>query len=177
MTTARGPWCVGVAVGRGIRRGRARLARWRGRSAFSETGETGSAVVEFVVLGVLLLVPLIYLTLMVARVQAGSYAATQAAREAGRAFVTAPSQDSTESRAVAAAAIAFADQGFGESDSDLAIACSVTPCLTPEARVQVTATVRVPLPLIPAFARDVIPLEVPIDATHVVVVDRFRGTG
>ena len=47
----------------------------------AQAGDEGSAVVEFVFLGVLLLVPLIYLTLMVARVQAGSYAVAQAAPE------------------------------------------------------------------------------------------------
>ena len=52
------------------------------------SGEQGSAVVEFVTLGVLLLVPLIYLVLTVARIQAGAYAVSMAAREAGRAFVT-----------------------------------------------------------------------------------------
>jgi hypothetical protein len=33
----------------------------------------------------------------------------------------------------------------------------------------------VPLPLIPAFAREVVPLAVPVTATHLAVVDRFRG--
>ena len=135
--------------------------------------EEGSALVEFVVLGVLLLVPLLYLTLMVARVQAGSYAATQAAR----AFMTADTEGETSARASAAAAIAFADHGFPAGDSTLMIACASSPCLTPEARIDITASVRVPLPLIPAFARSVIPLEVPITATHMVVVDRFRGAG
>ena len=55
--------------------------------------EEGSAIVEFVFLAVLLLIPLIYLTMMIARVQAGSYAVAHAAREAGRAFVTAESAE------------------------------------------------------------------------------------
>jgi hypothetical protein len=37
------------------------------------------------------------------------------------------------------------------------------------------ATVTVPLPLVPTFARDVVPLQVPVTASHVAVVDRFRG--
>ena len=60
-----------------------RLIVRRGRA------EGGSAVVEFVFLAVLLVVPLLYLVMTVSRVQAGSYAASTAAREAGRAFVTA----------------------------------------------------------------------------------------
>ena len=65
--------------------------------------DRGSAVVEFVILAVVLLVPLIYLVLCLARVQAGSYAVAQAAREAGRAFVTAADDGSAEARSRAAA--------------------------------------------------------------------------
>ena len=66
-------------------------------------GEDGSAIVEFVVLGVLMMVPLVYLVMSVGRVQAGSYAVTTAAREAGRAFVTAEGGDDAAGRAHAAA--------------------------------------------------------------------------
>ncbi|WP_245616950.1 pilus assembly protein [Knoellia subterranea] len=131
-------------------------------------------MVEFVFLGVLLLVPLIYLVMALARVQAGSYAVTTAAREAGRAFVTAESGEDAAGRAHAAANVAFGDQGF-DGQGSLDIACSTSPCLTPEARVETTAHVTVPLPLIPAFARDVVPLEVPLTASHLSTVDRFRG--
>ncbi|WP_457252819.1 pilus assembly protein [Pedococcus sp. P5_B7] len=136
--------------------------------------ERGSAVVEFVFLTVLVLVPLFYLVMTVSRVQAGSYAASTAAREAGRAYVTAHDEASAGERAHAAARVAFGDQGFGADDLRLAMVCDGTPCLRPEGRVEVTTTVVVPLPLVPSFARRVVPLEVPITASHVAVVDRFR---
>lgn len=138
------------------------------------TGERGSAVVEFVYLGVLMMVPLLYLVLMMSRVQAGAFATTQAAREAGRAFVTAPSAETAEVRAVSAARIAFEDQGF-RSGSHLAIGCDGRPCLRPDGRVEATATVTVPLPFVPSFARRFIPLEVPVTASHLSTVDRFRS--
>ena len=137
--------------------------------------DRGSAVVEFVFLTVLLLVPLFYLLMTVSRVQAGSYAASTAAREAGRAYVTARGQESAAERARAAARVAFEDQGFGPVDGRLAMVCDGTPCLRPGGRVKMTTTVVVPLPLVPSFARRVVPLEVPITANHVAVVDRFRG--
>lgn len=137
--------------------------------------ESGTAVVEFVVLAVLMLVPLIYLVMTMARLQAGSYAVSQAAREAGRAFVTADSGDVAGARAEAAARIAFLDQAFGE-EGRLRVACDGSPCLRPEGRVETTATVRVPLPLVPAFVRDVVPLSVPVTASHLSTVDRFRGS-
>jgi Flp pilus assembly protein TadG len=137
-------------------------------------GEHGSAVVEFVFLTVLLLVPLFYLVMTVSRVQAASYAASTAAREAGRVYVTATDQPAAAARAQAAARIAFEDQGFDTSEARLSVDCDGNPCLRPEGRVQLTAVVVVPLPLVPSFARGVVPLEVPVTAGHVAVVDRFR---
>ena len=51
-------------------------------------GDAGTAVVEFVLLGVMLLVPLLYLALALSAVQRTAYGVTQAAREAGRGYVT-----------------------------------------------------------------------------------------
>jgi len=135
--------------------------------------EQGSAVVEFVVLAVVMLIPLIYLVMMLARLQAGAYAVGTAAREAGRAYVTTTAGQSAQARAEAAAHIAFLDHSF-EDDGRLTIACDGTPCLRPDGLVETTATITVPLPLIPSFARDVIPLSVPVSASHLSTVDRFR---
>lgn len=131
-------------------------------------------MVEFVFLAVLMMVPLIYLVMTLGRLQAGAYAASAAAREAGRAYVTAGAPADAERRAESAAAIAFADQGFEETGR-VSLDCDGTPCLRPEGRVEVSTVVTVPLPLVPSFARSVIPLEVPLTASHVAVVDRYRG--
>lgn len=136
--------------------------------------ERGSAVVEFVVLAVLLLIPLVYLVMTLARVQAGSYAVSQAAREAGRAFVTAEADTAAGGRARAAARVAFLDHSF-EDSGRLTIACDGSPCLRADGQVLTEATVRVPLPLVPSFVRDVIPMSVPVSASHLSTVDRFRG--
>lgn len=146
---------------------------WRDAARARLVDDGGSAIVEMAWLGILLLVPLIYLVLMLARVQAGSYAVTQAAREAGRSFVTAPDESSAGPRADTAAAIAFEDQGF-EEEGVLDVSCSATPCLSADGEVTTTATVHVPLPLIPSFARDVVPLEVPVSATQVSSVPRYE---
>lgn len=134
--------------------------------------ESGSAVVEFVFLTIVVLIPLIYLVMTVGRIQAGTYAVTQASREAGRAFVTAEEGEDPAIRALAAAEIAFADFGFV---GDLDIGCDGSPCLRPDGRVTTRATVSVPLPLVPDFARAVVPLQVPVSSTSVSTMDRFRG--
>lgn len=130
---------------------------------------------EFVVLAVVLLIPLVYLVLTMARLQAGAYAVSMAAREAGRTFVTASTEASAHERAMAAAEIAFADHGFGPETSGVSVDCSQVPCLTPGGIVHTSARVVVPLPLVPGFVRGAIPLEVPMSATHVSTVDRFRS--
>jgi len=136
--------------------------------------ESGRAIVEFVFLGVLLLVPLLYLVVTLGRVQAAAYSATTAAREAGRAFTTAGSEGQTQARARAAAGLAFEDFGFDEGTA-LTLACDGSPCLRPDAQVSATATIRVRLPLVPDFVGGVIPVEIPVSATHVATVDRFGG--
>ena len=136
--------------------------------------ERGSAVVEFVTLGVLMLIPLVYLVMCLARVQAGAFAVSQAAREAGRAFVTTDAGEDASARARAAARISFEDHRFGDLGT-LGISCDGSPCLRPDGQVRTTAAVRVPLPLVPAFLGDSVPLTIPVSASHVSTVDRFRS--
>jgi len=130
--------------------------------------------VEFVFLGVLVLVPLIYLVITVGRIQAAAFSATTAAREAGRAFTTSSTEGEAAPRARAAAALSFGDFGFPDS-SQLELSCDGTPCLRPDARVTATASVTVALPLVPAFLEGALPLSVPVSSTHVSTVDRFGG--
>jgi len=134
----------------------------------------GSAVVEFVFLAVLMLVPLFYLVMVLARLQAGAYAVSAASREAGRAYVTAQVSEQAPARAHSAAGLAFADQGF-EPEGSIQIGCDGTPCLRPEGRVQIKASLWVPMPLVPAFFATIVPLQIPVSATHVATVDRFGG--
>ena len=145
------------------------MRRSRPRSA-----EQGSAVIEFVFLGILLMIPLVYLVLMLGRLQAGAYAVSAAVRESGRAFVTAENEDSAHARAQAAATLAMENLGFGDASS-LRIICSSSPCLTPGAEVRSEAEVQVPLPLIPEFAHAVVPLEMPLRAENLSRVDPFRA--
>jgi len=150
---------------------RARLSRVGGAGSGAQAG---SAIVEFVFLAVLMMVPLFYLVMVLARLQAGAYGVSAAAREAGRAYITAPVAAQAPLRARSAAGLAFADQGF-EKEGTIKISCDATPCLRPDGRVAVTATVTVPMPLVPAFFSGIVPMQVPVEATHVVTVDRFGG--
>src|SRR5207302_2756298 len=78
-----------------------------GRAAAMTGGlrrDDGSAVVEFVWLAVLLLVPLVYVVMAALSVQRAAFAETAAAREAARAYATAGSDAVGEERAEQAVA-------------------------------------------------------------------------
>ena len=162
-----------IAMGAGGRRLIVRL-RTRLRQLGGTGPQAGSAIVEFVFLAVLMLVPLFYLVMVLARLQAGAYAVSAASREAGRAYVTAQVPAQAPSRAHSAAGLAFADQGF-EGEGRIEVGCDGAPCLRPEGRVRITATISVPMPLVPAFFTGIVPMRIPVSATHVATVDRFGG--
>ena len=149
--------------GDGVARARARLG-----------AERGSAVVEFVFLAVLMMIPVCYLVMVMARLQAGAYAVSAASREAVRAYVTSPTAGQAGDRAAAAADLAFADQGFS-GQGHVQLRCEATPCLRPEGRVAATASVAVPLPFVPSLLSGVVPTEVPVTAEHSEAVERFGG--
>ncbi len=98
-------------------------------------GDAGNAVLEFLFLAVLLMVPLVYVLLTVFTVQRAAYAVSSASREAGRVFVAADSAALGRARAEAATAIVLGDSGLGLGPASLDLACSVQPCLTPGATV------------------------------------------
>lgn len=75
------------------------------------SGDDGNAVLEFVALSVVILVPFVYLLVSVFAVQRASFGVTQAAREAARVLATSDDLDSGLLRAQAAASLAMRDQG------------------------------------------------------------------
>ena len=133
-------------------------------------GDAGNAVVEFSTLAVLLMVPLVSVLLAVFEVQRASFGVTEAARQAGRAYATADDPAQGRARAAAAASLAMRDQGL-ECDACLT---GLTGSLTADARVTTTVEHFVRLPLLGRVlgsGRG----GVPVEATHVEVVDRFRS--
>ena len=130
---------------------------------------------EFVTLGLLMLVPLVYLVVAMGRVQAASFAADGSARAAARAFVAAPSEQEGHARARAAVRLGLRDQGFdAASAGSMELRCADDPCLSPGARVMVTVTVEVILPGVPKVVDGAVPAHVTVRATQVATVDLFR---
>lgn len=147
----------------------------RRRRGAPDRGEDGSAVVEFLGVSLLLLVPILYLVLTLARIQAAAFAAEGAAREAGRIIAVAQTLETGSAHAHRAVEVAFSDQGIDVVGPDvMRLTCAADPCLTPGAEVLVQIGVTVALPLVPDFLADVVPTQVPVSATHLVAVGIFQ---
>ena len=146
------------------------MKRW------ARTGDDGTAMLEFVSLVVIVVIPLTYLILTAFDVQQGAFGTSSAAREAGRVFVLGSGTADAEHRAKVAADIVLADQSMRlgtAGDTSLSVACSASPCLTPGGSVTVTVTSRVQLPLVPAFLAHVVPVSVPVTSRYEQVVDSY----
>lgn len=137
--------------------------------------ERGSAIVEFVWLAILLLVPLLYVLLAVFDTQRAAYAASAAARSASRAFVTSPDQATGYARAEAAARLAFGDQGLEAGGFTLTISCRPDPqrCLTPGSVVAAEVRSAADLPLMPAVLGGNTP-RIAVSAVHRSPYGTFR---
>ena len=131
--------------------------------------DAGEAVMEFIVIAVAVMLPVVFLVMAIMSVQSAATASSHAVREAARAFMLAATPDEGMRRARAAAAIALSDQGFDLPDGALRISCRA--CLEPGSTAAVALDWSVPLPLVPVLDGVV---SVPVHASHRVVIDAYR---
>lgn len=137
--------------------------------------EQGSALVELCWLGILLLVPVLWIVLSVFEVQRGAFAVSAAARAAGRAYALAPDDGTGRARAEAAAHQALADQGIGTAPLRLSVTCRPVPsnCHAGTSVVTVRISSRVDLPLLPDALGGGSP-GFALDASHTVPIGQFQ---
>ncbi len=140
-------------------------------------GEEGSALVELTWLGILLLVPVLWIVVSVFEVQRGAFAVSGAARAAGRAYALAPDDAVGRARAEAALRQVLADQGVEGQPVDLDVSCSPSfDCHAPGSVITVVIRSRVDLPMLP----DVLGGNAPsfaLNASHTVPIGQFRDVG
>lgn len=136
--------------------------------------DDGNAMLEFTYLTVLLMVPLLYVLLSAFQVQRAAFGVTEAARQAGRAYVRAADPASGRERARLASDIALADQGItGAAAPEV----DDPTGLAPGSRVVTTVRCTVTLPVLGLVFRGDLAPTIPVSATHVEVVDTFQAGG
>ena len=145
------------------------MRRWEGRD------ERGSALVELTWLGILLLVPVLWIVVSVFEVQQGAFATSGAARAAGRAYALAPTDAQGRAQAEAAVRRALADQGVDGQPWRLQVRCQPLPgnCHAPGSVVTVRVDSRVDLPFLPDVLGGGAP-SFALDASHTVPIGQFR---
>lgn len=147
--------------------------RWWSR----RTDDEGSASLEFITAGLVLLVPIVYLVLALSAIQGAALAVEGASRQAARVYTLSATTEAAEAAATAAIAVALADYGLESDAAHVSIECAPDPdaCLSRQGLVTVSVAARVPLPLVPAVLDVDAPLAVPLSASATSQVSRFAG--
>ena len=126
-------------------------------------------------LGVLLIIPMLWIVMSVFEVQRGTFGVSAAARAAARAYALAPDDVTGEVRAVAAARQALADQGLDTAPLEVRIECRPYPtnCHSGTSVITVRIATSVQLPLLPAVLGSQAPTFA-LDSTHTVPIGRYQ---
>ncbi len=140
--------------------------------------ESGSASLEFITVGLLLLVPTVYLVLALSALESASFGVEGAARQATRVFVQSPSEGAAEAAARTSVEVTLADYGIDARNARVAISCRPNPsaCLTRRGFVTVAITTMVPLPLMPPVLSLQLPAGIPVQSVATGQVSRFWGS-
>jgi Flp pilus assembly protein TadG len=139
--------------------------------------ERGSAPLEFIVVGLLLLVPLVYLIASLGLIQSHALGVESGARHLARAIAMAPDAPSADARAAAILQTTASEYGIAAGSIDVGFACVPAggACPRAGATMIVSVAAQVPLPLVPpVLGLDHI-ASVPVTATAVHKISRFWG--
>ena len=137
--------------------------------------ERGSALVELSWLGILLILPMLWIGMSVFEVQRGAFGVSAAARAAARAYALAPDDATGVVRARQAARVALDDQGVHGVTPDVRVTCSPYPdnCHQGTSVITVSVHSRVVLPLLPSALGGNRP-SFALDATQRVPIGQFQ---
>jgi hypothetical protein len=114
-------------------------------------GESGRASLEFLVFGIGLVIPIMFLGMSLSSIQGATLAAQSASAHAARVFVQQPGLSDAAFVADRAVLVALRNHGFG-SYSRLERFCEPSSCLSPGAAVTIRVSVQAPL-----FSPDFLP--------------------
>ncbi|MBN9214483.1 MAG: TadE family protein [Microbacterium sp. SCN 70-200] len=139
--------------------------------------DDGSASLEFIGVGVILLVPIVYLIVALGAIQGQALGVETGARQIARTIAEAPDAAEADARAARVRDAIIAEYDLDPAAVEVAISCEgATTCPEAGAVLSVTMTTAVPLPLVPAVFGLENAARVPVQASAVQKVSRFWGT-
>lgn len=149
----------------------------RRASRWTDPCDRGSAPIEFIFAGLVMLVPLVYLMVALGAIQGQALGAETGARHAARAIATAADADDARARADAVLETVAREYGMDVERVELDLECRPAGASCPAAgrTLVVTVTSRVMLPLVPPVLGFERIASIPVEATAVQKVSRFWG--
>ncbi len=147
-----------------------RWSRW-GRN------DEGSAALEFITVGVILLVPLAYLIITLGTVQQAMLGAEAAARHTARVIGQAENAADAADRGDAVLASVIDEYDLNAADVDVSVTCTPAgaDCPRSGATVVVTVSTRVSLPFVPEIFGLDRATQIPLEAAAAQKVSRLWG--
>lgn len=141
--------------------------------------EEGTAALEFILVGLLLLVPIVYLVVALGTIQGQSLGVEAGARHIARAVATAPDAATASARADRVLAAVADEYGLDPATVDVSVRCASAGAECPEAGATLVVTVAadVALPLVPPVLGLERIARVPVEATSAQKVSRTWGVG
>lgn len=127
------------------------MHRWRASSKAGD--ESGTAALEFVVAGVLMLVPLAYLVVTLGLIQEKTMGVDAGARFLARSIATADSAEDARNQSDRVLTAVADEYNLNREDLDIGLTCTPAGISCPRAGVMLTVTMRaeVALPLVPSL--------------------------
>lgn len=141
--------------------------------------EDGSAALEFITVGVILLIPLVYLVIALGTIQQQMLGVEAASRHTVRAIALADDAGTAAAEGAAVLAHAVTEYGIDPDAVELSMNCvpEGVPCPSAGAIVTVTVSTRVALPLIPSLLGLDRAASVGVEGVAVQKMSRLWGEG
>lgn len=151
------------------------MRRWR----LWANNDDGSAAVEFITVGVILLVPLAYLVITLGAVQESLLGVEAAARHAARVIGQSGDVDSSAVNSDAVLASVMDEYGLDAESLEVSMSCApaAAACPSAGATMVVTVSTRVSLPFVPPIFGLDKAASIPLEAAAAQKVSRLWGTG
>ncbi len=154
------------------------MRRWR-RSTDIVGDERGSAALEFIFGGVVLLVPVVYLIVTLGIVQSHALGVESAARHVARAVASAEGADDADARAAAVLDAIAREYELDRDEVGVELTCVGAPssCPAAGATIRVTVVASAGLPLVPPVLGLQDATRIGVEASSVQKVSRYWRDG
>ncbi|WP_292834873.1 TadE family protein [Microbacterium sp.] len=147
----------------------------RGNLSTDARQEEGSAALEFILVGLILLVPIVYLIVALGAIQGQALGVESGARQLARTIATSDDAATSDARAERVIAAIVEEYGIDRGSLTVDVSCAGggSPCPEAGATLLVTVSASVPLPLVPAVLGMQNFVRVPVQATGAQKVSRY----